>query len=229
MKWINTETGQHPVIETYGCEDSELAPLLDWCDTLFFALSRLRGAQWRLDGSRDAKTLADLYTCINDLNTRLEPRLSGVIEALTRAHYAAGGSHGELANAMDVTRATAQTRATKVRMREPSHWANWAAGELAPVDRPATEIRPGWVLITTDGQRHQVREVRVYSDGYVEVQTGGQASFCFEAGDPATVIPKGSAEDYTSGTGTYHTDTAELTYEVHAFDTRETRRPLPQQ
>ena len=168
----------------------DAALVADWMDTVFYALSRLRSGELRLDGTRDERTLSDIYTGINDLSTRLIPRLQGIVDALVRAHYDAGGTHGELARAMDVERSTAQTRGDKIRKTAPpSTWERWATGELEPQTRPAAEVRPGWTLIS-HGHHLQVSRIVHYVDGgHVSITTtGGTISHTADA--PVLVIPR---------------------------------------
>lgn len=104
----------------------ESAALADWFDTILWALENLRSG--RLD-QPGPETVALISTAIGHLVHRLEPRLKGLTDALIRAHYAAGGSHGQLGTAMDVPRSTAQSRA--MRMPDtPGIWERWARGEL---------------------------------------------------------------------------------------------------
>src|SRR5512139_740222 len=153
------------LIKTRDVDPMDAALVADWMDTVFYALSRLRSGELRLDGTRDEKTLNDIYTGINDISTRLIPRLQGIVDALVRAHYDAGGTHGELARAMDVERSTAQTRGDKIRKTAPpSTWERWATGELDPQTRPAAEVRPGWTLISHDHYL-QVSRVALQVDG----------------------------------------------------------------
>jgi len=114
--------------------------LEDWMDTVLLALSRLRTGAWKLDGSRDERTLAELYTALNDLQTRLVPRLEGLGEALVRAHRDAGGTVGELGRALDCPRSSAQYRIERLG-EPPRYWEDWATGELARRAANATEPR----------------------------------------------------------------------------------------
>lgn len=171
-------------------EPMDAATLADWMDTVFYALSKLRGGELRLDGTRDGDTLSAIYTGINDLSTRLLPRLQGIIDALIRAHYDAGGSHSELARAMDVERSTAQSRADRVRRTlPPSTWERWATGELEPRTAQARDVRPGWTLISHDHYLQVSRVVHHVDGGHVSITTvGGTISHTAEA--PVLVIPR---------------------------------------
>ena len=162
------------LIKTRDVDPMDAAVLADWMDTVFYALSKLRSGELRLDGTRDEDTLSAIYTGINDLSVRLIPRLQGIVEALVRAHYDAGGTHGELARAMDVERSTAQTRGDKVRKTAPpSTWERWAAGELDPQTRPAAEVRPGWTLISHGHHLQVSRVVHHVDGGHVSITTTG--------------------------------------------------------
>ncbi|MCC5582209.1 hypothetical protein IMZ11_42140 [Microtetraspora sp. AC03309] len=103
----------------------EAAGMVDWFDTILWALDRLRSGDW---DTSSPETVSEIDTAITHLVHRLEPRLEGLTAALIRAHYAAGGSHGQLATAMDVSRSTAQSRAVRL-PEEPSIWETWARGE----------------------------------------------------------------------------------------------------
>jgi hypothetical protein len=105
---------------------AEVAPLMDWVDTIVMSLENLRSGAW---DRRGPSAVAGIDMAITHLIHRLEPRLEGIKDALVRAHIAAGGSHGELARAMDVARSTAQSRVKRL-PDEPSHWEKWARGEL---------------------------------------------------------------------------------------------------
>lgn len=171
-------------------EPTEAAMLADYIDTIYYALDRLRSGELRLDGSRDEQTLSAIYTGINDLSVRLLPRLQGIVDALIRAHYDAGGSHGELARAMDVERSTAQSRADRVRRAlPPSTWERWATGELEPEQVQARDVRPGWTLIS-HGHHMQVSRVVHYVDyGHVSITTVGGV-FGHTAETPVHVVPR---------------------------------------
>lgn len=199
---MRTDSDGRPAFDFYGRSDAELDLMADWCDTIFLALARLRDGAWRLDLSRDEETLAELAGAIGELETRLTPRLKGLRAALVRAHYAAGGSHGELSRAMDTTRPTAQTRGSKVRGHAPGHWERWATGEVNPPEIDPAELRPGDTLVYTEtGRRSQISEVRVYGDGYVEVETGDHegGAFCWESGDTAIAVRKNGAYEHSEG------------------------------
>lgn len=178
------------LIKTRDVDPMDAALVADWMDTVFYALSKLRSGELRLDGTRDEQTLNVIRTGINDISTRLLPRLQGIVDALIRAHYDAGGSHGELARAMDVERSTAQARGDKVRRTlPPSTWERWATGELEPEQVQARDVRPGWTLIS-HGHHMQVSRVVHYVDGgHVSITTVGGV-FGHTAETPVHVVPR---------------------------------------
>lgn len=187
------------LIKLRDVEPMDAATLADWMDTAFFALSKLRSGELRLDGSKDPDTLDAIYMGINDLSTRLLPRLNGIVQALIRAHYDAGGTHGQLARAMDVERSTAQTRGDKVRRSHPpSAWERWATGELEPERARAADVRPGWTLVV--GDRHlQVSRVVHYVDyGHVQVRTQ-VGTTAYAAGSEVTVVRRDVPVATTTG------------------------------
>jgi hypothetical protein len=110
---------------------SEAGQLAGWFLTALRSLAALRtGTVTReTDAGRIESVPADLqtwYWALNDLHYRLMPRLSGIGDAAIRAHADQGGSLGNLADAMEVARSTAQSRREKVTQADPSHWENWA-------------------------------------------------------------------------------------------------------
>ena len=196
MKFVRTKDGkQVAVVETYGI-GMEAGPILDWMDTVFYALSKLRSSDLKLDKSRDEKTLKDLYTCINDL-TRLEPRFEGLKNTLIRAHREAGGTHGELALALDSPRSTASTQARTICIRKPQHWETWARMEMSPSQEliNAEELQSGYVLVRENGRNEQITDVALgeeNDEGLVFVKTGATptGAFTYQVGDPVNVVPK---------------------------------------
>lgn len=122
----------------------EAAPLADWFHTAFIALAALRSGLGTGDEHPAAPPAPDLWrTVINDLDVQLIPRLEGLRDAAIRAHAAEGGTYGQLANAMDVSRSTAQSRREVITRRKPSRWELWAHGVLGdPMDAPFTDEPP---------------------------------------------------------------------------------------
>lgn len=111
------------IISLTGPENTALqgeADLMaDWLVTALRALVALRTSQ---NGAGDS---GQWYWSLNDL-ARLLPRLEGIRDAVIREWAKQGGSHGQMALAMDVPRSTAQTRREAVTGREPSYWETWA-------------------------------------------------------------------------------------------------------
>lgn len=195
MKWIYDEHGQEVPVPDARRVGMEAAPLTDWFDTVLYALDKLRGDELKLDGSRDDATLTSLRIAINDVMCRLEPRLTGLTQALVRAHQQAGGSHGELASAMDVPRGTAQYRAMKVRIQEPSVWELWARGELGTVHEtvPARTVQRGDVLVHDNHRNEQVVSVITETDGsliYIKAGTVTDSAYTHESDEPVTIVRK---------------------------------------
>lgn len=167
----------------------DLSLLTSHFDTALTSLAQLRDGKWRLDGSKDAITLGQIYDGLNSLSHYLEPRLAGLASALIRAHFDAGGTYGELAKALDTSRSSAQSRAIRVRSAGPGVWEKWATREGDPVDYPAADVRPGWAIEVTGGKRKQVQTVRVYGDGLVEADVDTSGSYCFAAGETTPAWP----------------------------------------
>ncbi|MEU6175803.1 hypothetical protein ABZ832_28330 [Streptantibioticus parmotrematis] len=80
-------------------------------------------AQLRAGGA-STDDLATTVLMSNGLINRLE----GVREAAVRQHADGGGSYGELATSMSVTRATAQSRRDALLKKQPSEMEQWATG-----------------------------------------------------------------------------------------------------
>lgn len=166
----------------------DVVAMHDWTAHAGTGLKRLRRGTWHLDHTRDGDTLAEIAGTLAAVE-RLDERLDGLRQALIRAHYDAGGSHGELAAAMDTPRPTAQTRGDRVRRTAPPTPAErWATGELAPCTRTAGQVRPGWTLIV-DGHHLPVSEVAVDDGGQVQIHSPG-ASHTYDATDPVSVVAR---------------------------------------
>lgn len=187
-----------PITNAAMRDRMELADMQAWMETALASLRMLRSGALHLDGSRDEATLDAIRSGITAISHRLGPRLDGIVAALIRAHYDAGGSHAELARAMDVERSTAQSRGDKVRKtRPPLMWERWAAGHLEPVTRTAAEVRPGWTLVVGD-QYVQVSQVAVYDTGHVEISCGHVVHHYGHA-DDVVVVPRDVPTAVTTG------------------------------
>ena len=111
----------------------------EWFVTALRTLAALRTGQVDREDAgriyRGPATADTWYWGINDLETHLLPALEGIRDAAVRAHHAAGGSIGNLADAMGVdARSTAQSRRKNVINADPSErelWARSHAGEYA--------------------------------------------------------------------------------------------------
>lgn len=207
-----TETGGWAP-ETYGVSAFDSAEFIDWTDTALYAMSALRGGHWHLDGSAHQRTLADIDLTLRGL-THLADRIGGLRDAVLRAHYQAGGSHGDAASAMDVPRATAQSRADALHRTSPSGWERWATGEAHPETRPAHEVRPGWTLVVVGGDRVQVSRVEHYLGGRVVIESG-TTTWTQGAATEVEVVPRDVPVTTTHGVRT-HGDGSQV--EVTTFE-----------
>ncbi|MYR87189.1 hypothetical protein GTY41_20145 [Streptomyces sp. SID685] len=82
----------------------------------------LRGLAQLRAGKASTDDLATTILMANGLTQQLE----GIRNAAVRQHAAQGGSYGALANAMGVTRATAQSRRDTLLKKQPSEMEKWA-------------------------------------------------------------------------------------------------------
>lgn len=112
-----------------GADAAELAEALD---TLLVGLAALRTNH--SPGPAPGHSLKDqpveagrVWTewLLRDL-TLLRARVAAMTSAAIRAHAEQGGSHGELAEAMHVSRSTAQRRRDTVRRNPPTAAERWA-------------------------------------------------------------------------------------------------------
>ncbi|MFF3177987.1 hypothetical protein ACFVQ0_35810 [Streptomyces sp. NPDC057900] len=78
-------------------------------------------AQLRAGGA----STEDLATTVL-MSDGLMNRLEGIRDAAVRQHAARGGSYGELASSMSVTRATAQSRRDTLLKKQPTEMERWA-------------------------------------------------------------------------------------------------------
>ncbi|MGW6420460.1 hypothetical protein [Streptomyces sp. NPDC055055] len=137
--------------------------LADWFHSALWALAILRAGHVPAnpdhphpDARKDRPAgPGDWYTIVNDLDYRLLPRLEGIRDAAIRAHAAVGGSVGDMALAMDVSRSTAQYRRDAVRQADPSLWERWAARSGQERPPRCQECKrtglPTDALVVTDG------------------------------------------------------------------------------
>lgn len=70
--------------------------------------------------------VAEWHQLLSDLDHGLMPHAAGIRDAVIRAHYDAGGSVGDLALAMGVSRSTAQSRRAVVLSHSPASGEVWA-------------------------------------------------------------------------------------------------------
>lgn len=78
------------------------------------------------EAPRDGVAGLGWHTIINTIDRQLLPRLEGIRDAAIRASTANGYSHRDLALALDVVRATAQSRRAKIVGHPLSTWETWA-------------------------------------------------------------------------------------------------------
>jgi hypothetical protein len=106
---------------------TEASQLINWIHTALMALSTLRTGQMEYAEGPAAPDANWWYWPINDLETKLLPRLRGIRDAVIRRHAGAGGSYGQLGRAMDVSKSTAQRRRDSLMEKAPSFWEDWAS------------------------------------------------------------------------------------------------------
>lgn len=141
------ERGQDVTIhlqpEEVAALGSEAAQLYDWFLSVLASLTMLRTGYVKGDAEHgQPPDLSDLARMIFDLDARLAPRLAGLRNALIRAFDAMGGSHQQLATAMDAPRGTAVSRRASVMEHDPTPWERWAT--TYPGQRiPDGEVGPG--------------------------------------------------------------------------------------
>jgi hypothetical protein len=199
----------------HGLPREEHSALVSWLDTVFHGLGALRTGALRTDKIRDQETLATIIGALVALEQRLLPRLQGLSAALVRAHYAAGGKHSELAAAMDVPVTTATSRASVVRIRQPSTWENWATGDVPVVEHRAGDLRPGWKIADDLGRWLSVEEVTIYSDHLVEVSVGAHRGVVSYVEDEP-IEAKVHAAPFDEIRGTRQTEDGELSFVTFA-------------
>lgn len=120
--------------------------LVDAFDSALWALVMLRTERNPKSPTGDVQG-SDWFTVINDLDHLLIPRLEGIRDAAVRAHHAAGGSLGQLANAMDAAKSTAQYRRNTVLGRTaPTPFEDWAVNgspEVSQAVAPTAQRNTG--------------------------------------------------------------------------------------
>jgi hypothetical protein len=116
-------------VEALGVDAAEMAEALD---TILVGLAAMRSGRSPAapigDSLKDQPIEAGLTWTewlIYDLS-RLRERVAGMTKAAIRLHKEQGGSYGELADAMGVTRATAQRRRDSVTRATPNRQERWA-------------------------------------------------------------------------------------------------------
>jgi hypothetical protein len=110
-----------PTSEEAAILSVEFATLLDLFGNALTALTYLR----------DSNTVQfDHTTWLHMINRteELTSSLGGIRDALVREHAALGGTYGQLAEAMAVSRSTAQYRRDRLTTAEPNEWERWASG-----------------------------------------------------------------------------------------------------
>ena len=134
MELESTPAGQvviSPTSEEAAALGEELGTLLDWFTTALTGLAHLRA------GSTDQFDSTTWRHMLNRTERDLACHLEGIRDALIPRHAAAGGSYGQLAVAMGVTRSTTQYRRDRLTAAEPSPWETWAVtGTPVATDRP---------------------------------------------------------------------------------------------
>jgi hypothetical protein len=119
-------TADGRAVVTPGSEEAailgvEFATLLDLFGNAMTALVHLRD---------DNTGEFDNTTWLHMINRteQLAARLGGIRDALVREYAALGGTYGQLAAAMAVSRSTAQYRRDRLTAAEPGEWERWAVG-----------------------------------------------------------------------------------------------------
>lgn len=161
--------------------------LRDWLDAAIRSMEQLRSGELRLDATRHADTMAAIRDGLEAVQQHLVPRLAGLGDALIRAHYDAGGSHGELADATGLTRSGAQKRGHRVEIAPPDTWRRWALGLDQATRVRAADVRPGWDYIAETGNYVQIGRVTHYVD-HGRVTIDGRVVLDFADDTPVTVV-----------------------------------------
>lgn len=122
--------------------------LTDWLTSALAAIVALRTGHIAGDPEQGTPGKDFWAQIINDLESRLHPRLQGVRDAAIRAHVDNHASYADLATAMGAQRSTAQRRRDKVTGAAPSGWETWAA---TPAPTHPSQIR---LVIGTGAEPH---------------------------------------------------------------------------
>ncbi|MBG0567079.1 hypothetical protein [Actinoplanes aureus] len=115
-----------PTSEEAAALGADLGQMLGMFATALTALAHLR------NGSTDDFDRTTWQYFLRELEHNLPLRLDGVRNALIRAHTGAGGTYGELSDAMGVRRSTAQYRRKRITSVPPDQWEEWAVGGAPP-------------------------------------------------------------------------------------------------
>jgi len=138
----------------------DAADLAEAFDSLLNGVASLRtGEQNERTSLKDGRTDQGWYEwLIADLQT-LRAKIDAVESAAIRRHAGEGGSYGELARAMNVSRATAQGGRDRVMATDPSEVEQWVTTPAAPIEGATT----------TDPVVRRLREQKISN---VNVNTG---------------------------------------------------------
>ncbi len=132
-----TKGGLDLVLSLTGPESGrigvEAALMADRILTAIGALDTLREPRPGDDEPMTAQADDRYQRIVTDLGVRLIPSLLGILNASIRQWAAAGASHGDLAEALSVTRSTAQSRRKHLLSRSPDLGEQWATGSLPPL------------------------------------------------------------------------------------------------
>ena len=116
-----------PTSEEAAALGEDLDRMLGMFTTALTALAHLR------NGSTDDFGYTTWQYFLRHLEHHLPVRLDGIRNAFIRAHAGAGGTYGELSDAMGVRRSTAQYRRKRITSALPDEWEEWAVGGSRPV------------------------------------------------------------------------------------------------
>jgi len=133
---------------------SDASALADWFDTTLWALAMLRSdTNTRGKEAGRRMTAADLSYVITDLDSRLLPRLQGILTSAIRQQARLGGTLGDLARAMDAPKSTAQSRRATTTSHPANTWELWASQGGPAMERCVACGKPavgGDPIVTTD-------------------------------------------------------------------------------